>query len=79
MAQVAAPPAVAAMMDAASYAKSVDYTQAKLSFGMITEVFDTLMLALVVFSGVLPWLYARFTPLAPARGAGCRSPAGAGS
>jgi STE24 endopeptidase len=62
-----APPAVAAMMDAASYAKSVDYTQAKLSFGMITEVFDTLMLALVVFSGVLPWLYARFTPLAPAR------------
>ena len=62
-----APPAVAAMMDAASYAKSVDYTTAKLSFGMITEVFDTLMLALVVFSGVLPWLYARFTPLAPAR------------
>ena len=62
-----APPAVAAMMDAASYAKSVDYTQAKLRFGMITEVFDTLMLALVVFSGVLPWLYARFTPLAPAR------------
>jgi STE24 endopeptidase len=62
-----APPAVAAMMDAASYAKSVDYTQAKLSFGMITEVFDTLMLALVVFSGVLPWLYVRFTPLAPTR------------
>jgi len=62
-----APPAVAAMMDAASYAKSVDYTQAKLCFGMITEGFDTLVLALVVFSGVLPWLYARFTPLASAR------------
>jgi len=62
-----APPAVAAMMDAASYARSVDYTQAKLRFGMITEVFDTLVLALVVFSGVLPWLYARFTPLAPTR------------
>ena len=62
-----APPAVAAMMDAANYAKSVDYTQAKLHFDMITEVFDTLVLAGVVFSGVLPWLYAHFTPLAPAR------------
>jgi STE24 endopeptidase len=63
-----APPAVAAMMDAASYAKAVDYTQAKLRFGMITEGFDTLVLALVIFSGVLPWLYAHFTPRAPTTG-----------
>jgi STE24 endopeptidase len=63
-----APAAVAAIMDAGSYAQSVAYTQAKLRFGMITEVFDVAVLALAVFSGVLPWLYAQFAPLT-ARGA----------
>ena len=51
------PPAVAAIMDDATYAKSVAYTLEKSRFGMITEVFDTLVLALVVFGGVLPMLF----------------------
>ena len=62
----AAPAAVAAIVDAPTYAKSVEYTQAKLRFGMVSQVFDTALLAAVVFGGLLPWLYARFAPLAPA-------------
>ena len=52
------PPAVAAIMDAATYRKSVDYTLAKQRFGTLTMVFDAGVLALVLLSGVLPWLYA---------------------
>jgi STE24 endopeptidase len=53
------PPAgVAAIMDAPTYKKSVSYTLAKSRFGVITEIFDTLVLALVVFGGVLPMLYS---------------------
>lgn len=52
-----APPAVAAIMDAPTYAKSVSYTLAKSEFGVVTGIFDTLVLALVVFGGVLPWLF----------------------
>ena len=52
-----APPAVAAIMDAPTYAKSVAYTLEKSRFGAITEIFDTLVLALVLFGGVLPILY----------------------
>ena len=53
-----APPAVAAIMDAETYAKSVAYTLAKSSFGVVTEIFDTLVLAMVLFGGVLPVLFA---------------------
>jgi len=62
----AAPAAVAAIVDAPTYAKSVEYTQAKLRFGMVSQVFDTALLAAVVFGGLLPWLYAKFAPMAPA-------------
>ncbi len=55
----APPPAAAAIMDAASYAKSVAYTLEKSRFGVITEIFDTLVLALVLFGGVLPMLFGR--------------------
>ncbi|PTX91121.1 M48 family metallopeptidase [Opitutus sp. ER46] len=51
------PEAVAAVMDAETYAKSSIYTLEKSRFGMLTEVFDTLVLALVLFGGVLPPLY----------------------
>ena len=34
----AAPAAVAAIVDAPTYAKSVEYTQAKLRFGMVSQV-----------------------------------------
>jgi STE24 endopeptidase len=57
------PPAVAAMVDGPTYEKSVAYTQAKLRFGMLTEVFDTAVLAAIVFTGLLPWLHSFFAPL----------------
>lgn len=55
--QAAPPPAAAAIMDAATYAKAVTYTLAKSRFGIVTEIFDTLVLALVLFGGVLPELF----------------------
>jgi STE24 endopeptidase len=54
-----APPAAAAIMDAPTYAKSVDYTLAKSRFGVVTEIFDTVVLAIFLFAGVLPWLFAQ--------------------
>lgn len=52
------PAAVAAIMDGPTYAKAVAYTLEKSRFGIVTEVFDTLVLGLVLFGGVLPWLYS---------------------
>src|ERR1043166_6840431 len=54
----APPPAVVAIMDGPTYSKSIAYTLTKARFGMLTEVFDTLVLALVVFGGVLPPLFS---------------------
>ncbi len=54
----APPPAAAAIMDPPTYAKAVAYTLEKSRFGVLTEVFDTLVLALVLFGGVLPVLFA---------------------
>ncbi len=53
----APPPAVAAIMDTATYAKAVDYTLEKSRFGVLTEIFDTLVLAMVLLGGVLPALF----------------------
>jgi STE24 endopeptidase len=52
-----APAAVTAIMDEATYARSVNYTLAKSRFEELTQIFDALVLALVIFGGVLPWLY----------------------
>ncbi len=54
---VSAPPAVAATMDAATYRRAVDYTLARSRFGMLSEVFDTLVLALALLGGILPLLF----------------------
>jgi len=54
------PPAVAAIMDGATYRKAVSYTLEKSGFGTLVEIFDTLVLALVVFGGVLPAIYEQF-------------------
>ena len=51
------PPAVAAIMDRDTYAKAVDYTLEKSRFGMLTEIFDTLVLVLVLFGRILPTLF----------------------
>ncbi|MGA2445778.1 MAG: M48 family metallopeptidase [Opitutaceae bacterium] len=61
------PPVVAAIMDRATYAKAVDYTLAKLRFGTVEEIFEAAVLAAVVFSRLLPWLYAPFQAWAPGR------------
>jgi STE24 endopeptidase len=59
------PAAAAAIMDEATYAKSVAYTLAKSRFGALAGVFDTLVLAMVVFGGVLPHLFATTSAWAP--------------
>lgn len=61
----AAPPAVAAIMDAPTYEKAVAYTLAKNRLARWTLIFDAGVLALAVFSGVLPWLFARVNAWAP--------------
>jgi STE24 endopeptidase len=55
----AMPAAIASIMDQPTYAKSVSYTLEKSRFGSLTAVFDTLVLALVLFGGILPWLFAK--------------------
>ena len=64
---VGPPPAVAAIMDHATYVKAVDYTLAKLRLGSLEEIYESAVLAAVVFSGLLPWLYAPFQTWAPGR------------
>ena len=61
-----APPAVAAIMDAATYRKSVDYTLAKNRFGSWSMVFDTGLLLLVLTSTLLPLLFSQFGTWSPA-------------
>lgn len=59
------PESVASVVDLPTYRKSVAYTLAKLNFGMLSEVFSTLVVASVLFSGVLAPLHERFTALSP--------------
>jgi STE24 endopeptidase len=58
------PEAFKETIDAATYAKSVEYTLAKARFGAIEATFDMAVLAVVLFSGVLPraleWFMGRF-------------------
>lgn len=56
----APPAAAAAIMDRATYTRAVNYTLEKSRFGTLTEVFDALVLAMVIFGGVLPALYEQF-------------------
>src|SRR5947199_9425914 len=49
------------MIDEATYRRSVDYTLAKSRFGDVASMFDAVVLIAVLFSGVLPWAFARFS------------------
>ncbi len=60
-----APPAVAAMVDASTYRNSVAYTLAKNRFGMVSHVFEAGVLALLLGSTILPWLFAHIGVWAP--------------
>jgi STE24 endopeptidase len=63
--RLARPDALAGVMDDATYAKSVDYTLAKSRFASIETIWEVLVLLALLFSGVLPWLWAKFNGLAP--------------
>jgi STE24 endopeptidase len=55
------PHAFRGFIDEATYRRSVHYTLAKGRFGNIVNMFDTALLVAVLFSGVLPWGFERFT------------------
>src|SRR5436190_16215581 len=55
------PESLRAMIDEPTYHKSVNYTLAKSRFGKIADAFDTLVLLIVLFSGVLPWAFGKVT------------------
>ncbi|HWD19023.1 MAG TPA: M48 family metallopeptidase [Verrucomicrobiae bacterium] len=54
------PGALRDVMSPENYAKSVDYTLAKARFEKIELTWQTLILTLALFTGVLPWFYAKF-------------------
>src|SRR5258708_2988912 len=55
------PPAFREIIDQATYRRSVDYTLAKSRFGDIANVFDAVVLIAMLFSGVLPWVFGKFS------------------
>src|SRR5438445_5066560 len=55
------PPAFRGIIDETTYWRSVDYTLAKSRFGDIANLFDTALLIALLFSGVLPWAFERFS------------------
>ena len=44
-------------IDLPTYQKSIEYTVAKTRFGLVSDFYDSIILAVVVLSGLLPWLY----------------------
>lgn len=55
------PTAFHGIIDDATYRRSIEYTLAKSRFGDIANLFDAVLLTAVLFSGVLPWAFGRFT------------------
>ena len=55
------PLAFRGMIDNATYRRSVDYTLAKIRFGEVVTLFDAVLLISLLFSGVLPWAFGKFT------------------
>src|SRR6266850_723556 len=55
------PPEFREIIDEPTYRRSVDYTLVKSRFGEIAGAFDFLLLIAVLFSGVLPWAFGKFT------------------
>ena len=56
----AVPEAFRGVMDDATYAKSVEYTLANSRFSQFESTFDLIVLLAVLFSGVLPCVFAQF-------------------
>jgi len=55
------PAPLAAVMDEPTYRKAGEYSLAKLRFGLVELVADTVVLGLVLFSGILPAAWAAWT------------------
>src|SRR5579883_3113953 len=55
------PDAFQGFVDDATYSKSVQYTLAKHRFGNLELTYDLIVLAVVLFSGFLPWTFRVFT------------------
>ena len=55
------PAAFREIVDEPTYRRSVEYTLAKNRFGDVVTLFDTALLIAILFSGVLPWAYGKFT------------------
>ena len=53
----AVPPGFIDFIDLPTYQKSIEYTVAKTRFGLVSDFYDSMILAVVVLSGLLPWLY----------------------
>ena len=49
------------IVDEPTYRRSVDYTLAKGRFGEVVTLFDAALLIGLLFSGVLPWAFGKFT------------------
>jgi STE24 endopeptidase len=56
----AVPEAFKAVVDEATYGKSVQYTLAKGRLDQVETSYDLMVLLLVLFSGVLPWAFGAF-------------------
>jgi len=59
----AVPEGFCEFIDLSTYQKSVEYTIAKTRFGMVQGVYDALILAVLILTGFLPWLYSKFSVL----------------
>jgi STE24 endopeptidase len=57
----AIPDAFRGVIDEPTYARSIQYTLAQNRFGQLEMAYDALVLALILFSGVLPWGFRLFT------------------
>jgi STE24 endopeptidase len=55
------PPVFRQIIDEATYRRSVDYTLAKGRFGNIVNVFEAVVLIAMLFSGLLPWAFGKFS------------------
>lgn len=55
------PAAFRETVDKPTYRRSVDYTLAKSRFGEVVTVFDAALLIGLLFSGILPWAFGKFT------------------
>ena len=59
------PAALVDVMDEPTYAKAVQYTLAKSRFGIVEIIYEVAILLVLLFSGILPWLWLKFNALAP--------------